>query len=75
MADKPKYDQQYCEKHNQKYADFLNECPICVGEKLDGTIRGSVNERIQASNSDKKRPKHPDEISKVDALTGNLKLL
>lgn len=31
--DKPIYDQQYCEKHDQKYGDHLHACPICVGEK------------------------------------------
>jgi len=28
------YDQQYCEKHNQKYGSHLHECPICRGEKM-----------------------------------------
>jgi len=45
------YDQQYCEKHDQKYGDHLHTCPICVGEKMGeeleivvidytGTIKG-----------------------------------
>jgi hypothetical protein len=29
-----KYQEQYCKKHNQHYADFLHECPICAGEKM-----------------------------------------
>jgi hypothetical protein len=33
---KPTYDQQYCEKHDQRYGDHLHRCPICVGEELDG---------------------------------------
>jgi hypothetical protein len=28
------YDQQYCEKHDQKYGSHLHTCPICVGEEL-----------------------------------------
>jgi len=34
------YDEQYCEKHKQHYAEGLRECPICVGEELgkDDTI-------------------------------------
>lgn len=28
------YDQQYCEKHDQKYGDHLHQCPICAGEEL-----------------------------------------
>ena len=29
-----KYQEQYCEKHNQYYGDHLHECPICRGEKI-----------------------------------------
>lgn len=32
------YDQQYCEKHNQKYGSHLHECPICRGEKMTCAI-------------------------------------
>lgn len=34
MNKKSKYNQQYCKKHNQYYADYLPECPICKGEKM-----------------------------------------
>lgn len=34
MKDTPRYDQQYCKKHDQRYADFLTKCPICRGEEL-----------------------------------------
>lgn len=27
---------QYCEKHNQRYMQFLHDCPICAGERLAG---------------------------------------
>lgn len=30
----PTYDQQYCEKHDQKYGEHLHRCPICWGEEL-----------------------------------------
>jgi len=33
MSKKPTYDEKYCPKHNQRYAEFLDECPVCVGEK------------------------------------------
>jgi len=42
MAEKKKiilykdYEEQYCKKHDQKYAGFLKECPICVGERMNG---------------------------------------
>jgi len=25
---------KYCQKHNQEYYDFLNDCPICIGETM-----------------------------------------
>jgi hypothetical protein len=28
------YNQQYCKKHKQYYADFLHQCPICRGEPM-----------------------------------------
>jgi hypothetical protein len=34
-----KYREQYCEKHNQYYAEFLKECPICRGEKTKVALR------------------------------------
>lgn len=34
MAKSEKYREQYCQKHDQHYADFLRECPVCVGEEL-----------------------------------------
>jgi hypothetical protein len=34
MKKKPLYNEQYCKKHNQHYADFLRNCPICVGEEM-----------------------------------------
>lgn len=39
--DKPKYQEQYCKKHKQRYASFLNECPVCVGEEL-GKIKNPL---------------------------------
>ena len=32
----PKKEQEtnYCEKHKQEYYAYLNECPVCVGEKI-----------------------------------------
>jgi hypothetical protein len=55
MAEKPRYDQQYCKKHNQRYAHYLHQCLICKGEELDGKMKVCINERIQASNNNKKR--------------------
>ena len=37
------YDQQYCEKHKQPYADYLDKCPICEGEKLKGSMVIQIN--------------------------------
>ena len=36
MTEKKKnlFDQKFCKIHNQKYADFLQECPVCVGERM-----------------------------------------
>lgn len=31
---KQRFDQQYCSKHDQHYADYLNRCPICWGEEM-----------------------------------------
>jgi hypothetical protein len=31
---KPKYHDQYCEKHKQWYGEHLHKCPICVGEQM-----------------------------------------
>jgi hypothetical protein len=39
MKNKPKYTQQYCKKHNQEYADYLHQCPICRGEKLSEDLK------------------------------------
>jgi len=25
---------KYCDKHKQKYRDFLDKCPICAGEEI-----------------------------------------
>ena len=33
-SDKPQYNQQYCDKHDQRYGDHLHRCPICAGEEL-----------------------------------------
>ena len=30
-----KYREQYCKIHDQHYADFLHECPICRGERTE----------------------------------------
>lgn len=32
--DKPTYDEKYCEIHKHYYAEFLKECPICLGERM-----------------------------------------
>lgn len=37
MKDKPGFDEQYCSRHNQHYADFLVECPVCVGERMEAS--------------------------------------
>lgn len=36
MAKVPEWQRltQYCEKHNQRYMQFLHQCPICAGEML-----------------------------------------
>lgn len=37
MAKKKKqklYKEQYCKKHNQYYADYMSDCPICIGERM-----------------------------------------
>jgi len=39
MSGKPLYQEQYCEKHKQPFADFLPQCPICRGEELDGYMK------------------------------------
>jgi len=31
---KPDYKDQYCEKHDHWFADFLHGCPICLGEEF-----------------------------------------
>lgn len=36
-----KYREQYCEKHNQHYADFLSRCPICRGEEMNNSLKGN----------------------------------
>jgi len=28
------YEEQNCDKHNQRYGKHLTACPICLGEKL-----------------------------------------
>ena len=33
---------KYCKKHNQKYMDFLTDCPTCVGVRL-GLIAQKAN--------------------------------
>lgn len=33
------YQQQYCQKHDQYFADFLARCPICIGETLKPAVR------------------------------------
>lgn len=43
---KPDYSEKHCQKHNQDYADFLTECPVCAGEKMKKPIeidRGTAN--------------------------------
>lgn len=37
------YDEKYCDTHNQPYADYLNGCPICAGEKLKGSMIVRIN--------------------------------
>lgn len=34
VADNTLYQEQYCEKHNQRYGAHLHRCPICWGEEL-----------------------------------------
>ncbi len=34
---------KYCEKHNQEYMEHVEECPICVGERM------TVHDRPKAS--------------------------
>ena len=36
---------KYCKKHNQKYMDFLTDCPICIGETM--VVAGSEREVIK----------------------------
>ena len=33
MSKNKTYDQQYCEKHVQRYGAHLHACPICIGER------------------------------------------
>lgn len=44
------YQEQYCETHNQHYADFLKQCPICRGEILITSVieeNKIINEILQ----------------------------
>lgn len=38
-----KYQEQYCKKHKQHYAENLKKCPICRGEELDGFLKKDEN--------------------------------
>lgn len=29
------YPKKYCEKHNQRYHEYLTQCPICRGEAME----------------------------------------
>lgn len=45
-----KYQEQYCKKHNQYYASYLPQCPICRGEKMSKSHREAVekiNEKLR----------------------------
>lgn len=59
--DKPLYQDQYCEKHDQWYADFLHKCPVCRGEAMDGYVRGTIEMSFEVKTSNRprlvKRPK------------------
>ena len=35
-----KYQEKYCKKHGHWYAKFLDQCPICVGEKMKVAKKG-----------------------------------
>ena len=37
------YDEQFCKKHNQHFADFLPRCPICRGEEMAGPVIRLIN--------------------------------
>jgi len=50
---------KYCKKHNQVYYHFLNECPICVGERRGAEIErkrenGNYNVNKKGSLSTRK---------------------
>lgn len=45
------YNQQYCEKHKQQYADFLKQCPICAGEELAIEYAEEVKKMSEELNS------------------------
>ena len=44
---------KHCRKHNQKYYDYLYECPICVGEDPE-VIKQYLYKNIQPENIIKK---------------------
>lgn len=50
----PQYNEQYCEKHNQYYAEFLNKCPICRGEELDGFMKITYHGSLEENKMDEK---------------------
>lgn len=44
------YDEQYCEKHDQRYAEYLHGCPICYGEEL---AKDDTQWRVQINKKEK----------------------
>ena len=41
------YQDQYCRKHGQWYAEFLDACPICVGETMKGGVVKKTESNIE----------------------------
>lgn len=49
-----KTETKYCEKHRLEYYSFLNECPVCVGEKMKTPHLIEPEEKPKEEQGDKK---------------------
>lgn len=59
-----KYADQYCKIHDQWFADFLDECPICAGEKMTGIEPPPTEEEFQKMLTEAKSKREAKEASK-----------
>lgn len=58
------YQQKFCEKHKQTYADFLDSCPICVGEQMAEEIKKIYEEEGRSGKTTFHLPKQMEDDAK-----------